>query len=69
MKFKKQRKILIPYGAKRNIAKRFEVSEKTVDNAINFYSESELAETIRNAAINEYGGRETTISKAIKRIP
>lgn len=51
--------ILCKKDTVRRLAERFGVTERTVRNALQFRSESEQAENIREACKKEYGGLET----------
>lgn len=48
-------KILMDYGAKRELAKKFDVSEVTVRDALRFKTKSGKANMLRKAAL-EMGG-------------
>lgn len=48
-------KILMDYGAKRELAEKFKVSEVTVRDALKFKTKSRMANMLRKAAL-EMGG-------------
>lgn len=59
-------KILYPRGVVKKMAKSFGVDEKTVRNALNFVTESELAEMIRSEAVKCYGARLVRLPVTVK---
>lgn len=52
----KQRRIIIPYGQRKKLVKRFNVSTGCVDSALRYQTNSPLAQSIREAAINDHQG-------------
>ena len=50
--------VQIPYGKRKDLAKRMGCSQTTVANALHFKRDSELARRIRSVALNEFSGFE-----------
>lgn len=66
MGFRKQKKIQLPYGMQTKMVKHFGVSPQTINAALTYVTDSELAATIRKEAIENYGGKEITRNKYFK---
>lgn len=52
----KQKRIILPYGQRKKLARRFSVSEGSISNALLYRTGSPLAQSIRDAAINDCHG-------------
>lgn len=56
----KKKIIAVPYGYIPKLAKRFRVSRVTIYNALNYTTNSEIAQRIRYEAVQYYHGQPTT---------
>lgn len=61
-KKKKVSRIIVPYGMVTRLAKRFNVSDKTINAALNYVTLSELADSIRKEALKYYKGTEVELN-------
>ena len=66
MGFRKQKKIQLPYGMQRKMANHFGVSVQTINSALTFVTDSDIAVSIRKEAIENYGGKEIVRNKHIR---
>lgn len=53
------KRILVPYGTVTALAERFGVSEGTVRTALRYGGDTPRQREIREAAVNDYGGKVT----------
>lgn len=54
----KTKRIILPYGQRKKLVKRFAVSAGCISDALRYQSNSPLAQTIRDTAIRECHGLE-----------
>lgn len=52
----RKKKIIVPYGTLSRMAEAFGCQIRTVRKALNFETDSEQAQLLRNKALKEYGG-------------
>ena len=57
--------VLVKYGTIPKLSKRFGVSDRTIHSALKGETKSKLANEIRAAAINEFGGRSEKTQKIV----
>lgn len=66
MGFRKLRKIQLPYGMQTKMASHFGVSVQTINSALTYVTDSDMAAAIRKEAIENYGGKEIVRNKYFK---
>ena len=61
----KMKKILVPTGCVMKLAEEFGVSRNSVNSALGYVTQSELAHNIREAATKKYGGVDTVVPRLL----
>lgn len=59
----KMKKILVPNGCMTKLAEEFGVSRNSVNSALNYTTNSDLAHSIREAAMAKYNGVDTMVPR------
>lgn len=56
------KKILLPYGAARKIAKALSCSDTTVSLALSYRRNDQMSRKVRKVALEQYGGHEVNLT-------